>query len=198
MTLKFSTGNAVIPPGHQLRVIRGDGVLGPTSLLVWATQKESGDDGGSRSPLGTLRYITPGGDFRVDFDVREGTVLPLPMTPWELRVRNCNDDNQPDIEAHAALVSGSRPTSASRTWFLGHGMEQPNIRVPNAARRVFYDLGLPDHKDYRALLSDAMTGETYGLLAPLTGRELDRSTRYVRFMDLPEGAFGTVTFQLSL
>ena len=198
MALTSSGNSAAIPPGHQLRVLRGDGAQTPTSLLVWATQDESSDDGGSQSPLGTLRLITGGGDFHIEFDVREGAVLPLPQTPWELRVRNCNDQDQPEVEAHAALVSGTRPTFATRSLALGYGMEQPNIRVPNAAQTVFYDHGLPDRMDYRALLSDSMTGETYGLLAPLTSRDLDRSTRFVRFMDLPEGATGSVTFRLGL
>lgn len=187
-----------IAPGRQARVLHGEGVETPASLLVWAKQNESMDDGGSQSPLGTLRFVAPGGEFRIEFDLLEGAVLPLPQVAWELRVQNCNQAGQPDVEAHAIVVSGNRPTVASRSFAIGYEMQRPNIRVPAATHAVFFDHGLPDHMDYRALLSDSATGETYGLLPPRSRREVNRGTRYVRFMELPEGAMGFITFVLQL
>jgi len=186
-----------IPPNRDRVVWRGDGETAPATLLIYAAQEESTDDGGSQSPLGTLRIDSGPVPIAIEFDVREGTALPVPQAPYELVVRNCNDDHQPDVTARVVLVAGSRPTTATRTYDIGYGMDDPNLRVPVFANRVCFDHGLTDRLDYRALLSDSATGDTYGLLPPNTMRYLDRRTRFVRFMDLPETSLGTVTFFLA-
>jgi hypothetical protein len=198
MATDRSSHGVRIPPNEERVIWRGEGATAPATLLIYADQQESTDDGGSQSPLGTLRIGSGSGAIVVDFDIREGTAVPAPQMSYELVIRNCNNDGQPDVTSRVVLVAGSRPTTATRTYDIGYGMENPNLRAPAFADRVSFDHGLSDHTDYRALLSDSSTGETYGLLPPNTVRYLDRRTRFVRFMGLPEGSLGTVTFFLAL
>jgi hypothetical protein len=190
-----------VQPGEESRVFRGDG-SGPArsgdALALIATQDESPDDGGSQSPLGVLVVGLPGAGVRVEFDVRDGTVVTVPSAPFEIFVRNVNAPGDPAVTVSSFPLQNAIKAPNTRTLDIGFAMEDPNIRVPAFAHSFVFDHGLPEHGEYRALLSDSATGETYGMAAPLTQCSLNQRSRFVRFVDLPEGSGGTVTFFLSL
>jgi hypothetical protein len=148
--------------------------------------------------VGTLIVGTPDAGVRIEFDIRDGTVIPLPHTTFEVRVRNANESLDPTVVVSAfPIVSGS-PPEMTRTVDIGFGMDNPNVRVPAFAHSVFYDHGRPDHVDYRALMSDSATGETYGLVAPYTRHPLHQRARFIRFTNMPSSSMGTAVFFLSL
>ena len=190
-----------VQPGEESRVFRGDG-SGPArlgdALALIATQDESPDDGGSQSPLGVLVVGLPGAGVRVEFDVRDGTVVTVPSAPFEIFVKNVNAPGDPAVTVSSFPLQNAIKAPNTRTFDIGFAMEDPNIRVPAFAHSFVFDHGLPEHSEYRALLSDSATGETYGTAAPLTQCSLNQRSRFVRFVDLPEGSGGTVTFFLSL
>jgi hypothetical protein len=193
-------GGVRIPPGEERVVFRRDSSAQPTegrALAVVATQSESLDDGGSQSALGIMTIEQPM-TVRVEFDVKEGTVVSVPATAFSVTVRNANEEGQPSLLAAAYPLVAAPPVGNTRTFDIGFGMADPNIRVPAFAQSLVFDHGLPDHQDYRALLSDSASGETYGLLDPGVRRAVDQRTRFVRFVDLPEGSSGTVTFSLGV
>lgn len=188
-----------VPPGEERRVAHGNGsgsAPAGSALAIIATQEESSDDGGSQSPLGTVVIGSPGPDVRVEFDIRDGTAITVPSAPFEVLVRNLNGPLDPAVTVACFRTPGPARVDNTRTFDIGLAMEDPNVRVPAFAHSVVFDHGLPDSLDYRALLSDSATGETYGLLAPLTRYPLNARCRFVRFLGLPSGAMGTVTFFL--
>ena len=140
----------------------------------------------------------PGAGVRVEFDVRDGTVVTVPSAPFEIFVKNVNAPGDPAVTVSTFPLQNAIKAPNTRTFDIGFAMEDPNIRVPAFAHSFVFDHGLPEHSEYRALLSDSATGETYGTAAPLTRCLLNQRSRFVRFVDLPEDSGGTVTFFLSL
>ena len=113
-------------------------------------------------------------------------------------MKNVNAPGDPAVTVSSFPVQNAIKKPNTRTFDIGFAMEDPNIRVPVFAHSFVFDHGLPEHRGCRALLSDSASVETYGIAAPLTRYPLNRRSRFVRFLDLPEGSGGTVTFFLSL
>jgi hypothetical protein len=187
-----------IRPGASKVVFNGDGTtMKAPFLCVVATQPESPDDGGSQAPLATME-IGEGSVIRAEFDLREVATVSVPSTQFSITVLNRNEPRQPALDAWAYGCRGRPFTGNTRTFDVVTGMEQPNIRVPTFAEAFSYDLSGQGPEDYLALLSDSATGETYGFAAPGVRYPVTRRTRFVRFMDLPQGAGGQLTFFLRL
>ena len=191
---------SVVGPGEQRVVFHGNGAqtsISHPALAVVATQEESSDDGGSQSALGVLE-VGRERPVRVEFDVNDGVLLSVPATPFTVSVRNVNESDQPDLRVQVYYVHGAARANNTRTYDIGFAMEDPNIRVPGFAQSFVFDLGLPGQQDYAALLSDSASGETFGYARPGVRHSLNRRIRWVRFLDIPEGSGGTVTFFLSI
>ena len=124
------SASCVVKAGEKRLVFRDSAPAsqGPIlSLCVVATQEESPDDGGSQSGLGTLEF-GGGAPTRVEFDIREGTLLRVPATPFRLHVTNLNEPGDPDLHVQACYVHGVPTGRNTRSYLLDD--ENPNVRVP--------------------------------------------------------------------
>lgn len=198
--MRASASVVTIEPGDVAVVLEDSGAAagpGRPALAIVASQEESLDDGGSQSGLGILTvHGTP--PTRVELDVRDGAVLTVPASRFTVSVRNLNESGQPSLKVSAFYLASRGIAENTRTFDIGHGMDNPNIRVPALATAFVFDLALPDPPGYSAALSDSATGETYGLAEPRVRYPLNHRVRFVRFVDLPEGTMGTVTFFLAI
>jgi len=165
------------------------------SVCIWATQEESSDDGGSQSPIGFVEFGAGKRLARAEFDVRDGVILCIPAPIVSVSVLNRNQIGDPNLLVNAFLVDGSTKGVNTRSYDIDP--ENPNIRVPAFAEKVAYELAAPN-ADYRALVSDSPTGETYGQVAEGVVYQLHHRARWIRFFNVPPELGGIVTFFLSI
>jgi hypothetical protein len=200
MTVSEEGGPASIriPAGAGKVIFEGDGatMLVPF-LCVVATQTESTDDGGSQAPLATLE-IGHGATIKTQFDLRQIAAVSVPSTHFSVTIHNRNEAHQPALEAWVYGSHGNPCTCNTLTFDVSSEMDQPNVLVPAFAVAFSYDLTGPGASEYQALLSDSETGETYGLASPGVRYPLTRRTRFVRFMEVPQGITGQLTFFLRM
>lgn len=187
-----------IPAGTERTLLSYDGDRGLAprmSLAIIATQEESSDDGGSQSAVGILHIGHP---VPVEFDIRDGVVINLPVGPFSVVVRNENPAERAPVLASWHFMHGPATCENTRSYDLRSETHGPNFRVPLLANGFLFDLAAPAHEDYQALLSDSPTGETYGLARQGVRYQLNQRVRWVRFMDLPPDAHGSIIFFLAI
>ena len=132
---------------------------------------------------------------RAEFDVRDGTVLNVPASTISVSVLNRNEPGDSDVTVSAFFAEGAAPGLNTRSFDIDD--DQPNIRVPSFATRVVYQLAVPD-ANYRALVSDSESGETYGQIPEGVVYTLHHRARWIRFFDVQTQAGGVITFFLSI
>lgn len=188
----------IVEPGETAVVLRNS-IAKPSgriqSVCIWATQEESPDDGGSQSPIGFVEFGAGKRTARAEFDVRDGVILCIPAPIVAVSVLNRNQIGDPNIVVNAFFVDGNAKGVNTRSFDIDS--ENPNIRVPALAEKVVYELAAPN-TDYRALVSDSPTGETYGQIAEGVVYQLHHRARWIRFFDVPPAVGGVVTFFLSI
>lgn len=179
---RCSANSIVNPPGRDVVAHAGDGEKQPTSVLVWAIQEESTDDGGSQSPLGALRTQSLVGNPRHRIRCSRGHRFPRSTDAMGTFAQKLQRQGWADrlLPCGAYQWRTVSPSHQGLPHRLGHGPTQhPGFYGRAECLPLTTDSFFA--ADYRALLSDSEMGDTYGLIGPLATRVLDRSTRLAFF-----------------